>query len=214
MLSRLLRVTAALMAISFCLAAPLLARQQNGSAPATSQAATSPTKTIVDQSISGGVYRSGGGHFTLTVPEGWTTNDDIVEPKFGVGGLGSPDNEAQLLIQQMPTQETPAIFAKKFDADGGRLFQGYRKISESKLSVAGRNCEVLTLAYIQHRMADGAAVEMPTVSMMVVMPGNHSLLVFNFVTLETLLDKEAPIFENILQSFHSTAQEDFSPKSK
>src|SRR5580704_12621208 len=144
MLSRLLRVTAALMAISFCLAAPLLARQQNGSAPATSQAATSPTKTIVDQSISGGVYRSGGGHFTLTVPEGWRTNDDIVEPKFGVGGLSSPDNEAQLAIQQMPTEDdSPTTLAKKLDGRGAGQIRGYRKLDESTLKVAGRNCEVL-----------------------------------------------------------------------
>ncbi len=66
---------------------------QNSSASATSQANTDKPKIIVDQSISGGVYRSGAGHFTLMVPDGWKTNDDIVEPKFGIGGLSSPDNE-------------------------------------------------------------------------------------------------------------------------
>src|SRR5580704_12978761 len=164
MLSRLLRVTAALMAISFCLAAPLLARQQNGSAPATSRAATSPTKTIVDQSITGGVYRSGGGHFTLTVPDGWRTNDDNVEPKFGVGGLSSPDNEIQLEIQQMPTTDTPATFARKIDAKGDRLFPGYRKLSEEKRDLAGRHCEVLTFEYARERQVAGAPFKMKLVS--------------------------------------------------
>jgi hypothetical protein len=118
----LLRVTAALMAISSCFTAPLHSRHNNGPASAVSQAENNGPKTIVDQSISGGVYRSGGGHFTLTVPEDWRTNDDIVNPKFGIGGLSSPVNEAQLEIQQIPTESSPTTFAKKFDAKGKAWF--------------------------------------------------------------------------------------------
>jgi hypothetical protein len=160
MCSSLLRVTAALVTVFFSSTAPLLPRHRNCPSPAISQAATSPTKTIVDQSISGGVYRSGGGHFTLTVPEGWRTNDDIVEPKFGVGGLSSPDNEAQLAIQQMPTEDdSPTTLAKKLDGRGAGQIRGYRKLDESTLEVAGRNCEVLTYAFVQERQVAGAPIE-------------------------------------------------------
>jgi hypothetical protein len=54
------RVTAALMAISSCLTAPLYSAHKNGPASAISQAETDRPKTIVDQSIFGGVYRSVG----------------------------------------------------------------------------------------------------------------------------------------------------------
>jgi hypothetical protein len=76
----------------------------------------------VDQSISGDVDRNGAGHFTLTVPEGSRTNDDIVESKFGIVGLSSPDNETQLEIQQMPTEDSPTTLAKKLDAKGDSAF--------------------------------------------------------------------------------------------
>jgi hypothetical protein len=214
MRSPLSRVIVALMAISFCSTADLHPQLKNVPASATSQAETSPTKTIVDQRISGGVYRSGAGHFTLSVPEGWRTNDDIVEPKFGVGGLSSPDNEADLEIQQMPAEDSPANFAKKFNAKGDSLFHGYRKLDESKLEVAGRNCEVLTFAFVQERQVAGESVELKLVSRVVLMPNGYSLFAFKLVTREALLDKELPTFENILKSFHSTAQEDFSPKPK
>jgi hypothetical protein len=170
------------------------------------QTAVNAQKTIVDQSISGGVYKNGAGHFTLAVPEGWRTNDDIVEPKFGIGGLTSPDNEANLEIQQTPTESTPAAFAKKFDAKGSSLVRGYRKLDESTLKIAGRNCEVLTFAFVQERQVAGESIELKLVSRFVLMPNESSIFVFKLVTREALFDKQLPIFEQILKSFHSTAR--------
>jgi hypothetical protein len=178
------------------------------------QAGVNAQKTIVDQSISGGVYKNSAGHFTLTVPEGWRTNDDIVEPKLGIGGLTSPDNEANLEIQQMPTEDIPAAFAKKIDAKGSSVFPGYRKLDESKLDVAGRNCEVLTFAWVQERQVAGAPVKSNLVSRFVLIPNEHSIFAFQLVAREPLFDKEMPAFEQIVKSFHSTAQEDFSRKPK
>jgi hypothetical protein len=129
---------AALMAISFALAFPVHS-QQSAQPSAPPQAESDKPKMIVDRSISAGVYRSGAGHFTLTVPEGWRTNDDIVEPKFGIGGLSSPDNEAHIEMQQIPTEVSPTALAKKFDAKGNSAFRGYRKLSETELEVAGKH---------------------------------------------------------------------------
>jgi hypothetical protein len=213
--SPLLRVTAELMTISFCLTAPLHARHKNSPTSAISQAETDRPKTIVDQSISGDVYSNGAGRFTLTVPEGWRTNDDIVEPKLGIGGLSSPDYEAQLVIQQMPTEDdSPTTLAKKFDAKESSVVRGYRKLSESKLNVAGRNCEVLTFAWVKERKVAGASIDFKLVSRLVLMPNEYTIFAFEFVTREALFDEELPIFDQILKSFHSTAKEDFSPKPK
>lgn len=125
------RVTV-LVAMSFCLSAPI--HSQNKTAASTQPEISGP-KRIVDQSVSETIYKNGAGRFTLTVPAGWRSNDDIVEPKFGIGGLSSPDNEAQIDIQQIPTETSPTAFAKKFDAKGDSLFHGYRRLGESKLNV-------------------------------------------------------------------------------
>jgi hypothetical protein len=206
MQSPLLRVAAALTAISSCFTAPPHSPQNSGPPSANSQAETYKPKTLVDQSISAGLYKNGAGHFTLTVPESWRTNDGIVEPKFGIGGLSSPDNDAQLVIQQLPTDDSPATLAKKFDARDKTVIRGYRKLDESKLKVAGRNCAVLTFAFVQERQVAGESIELKLVSRTVLMPNESSIFAFKLVTHEALLDKEAPIFENILKSFRSTAR--------
>jgi hypothetical protein len=206
MQSPLFRVAAALIAISSCFTAPLHSRQNSGPPPANSQAETYKPKTLVDQSISAGLYKNGAGHFTLTVPEDWRTNDGIVEPRYGIGGLSSPDNEAELVIQQFPTDDRPATLVKKFDAGDNTVIRGYRKLDESKLKVAGRNCEVLTYAFVQGRQVAGESIELKLVSRIVLMPNEHSIFAFRLVTREALSDKQLPIFEQIVKSFHSTAQ--------
>jgi hypothetical protein len=203
--SPLLRA-AALIAITACFTAPLHSQQNSAPASANSQTETYKPKTLVDQSISGGLYKNGAGHFTLTVPEGWSTNDGIVEPKFGIGALSSPDKKAELVIQQMPTEDSPTALAKKFDAMGSGVFRGYRKLDESKIRVAGRNCEVLTFAFVKERQTSDSSIELKLVSRLVLMPNEHSIFAFKLVTHEALFDKEAPILENILKSFHSTAR--------
>ena len=201
-----------LVAMSFCLSAPIHSQDKSGAGLA--QPEISAPKRIIDQSISETVYKNGAGRFTLTVPAGWRSNDDIVEPKFGIGGLSSPDNEAQIEIQQIPTEDSPTAFAKKVDAKGDSLFRGYRRLGESKLNVAGRSCEVLTFAWVQERKTAGEPIVLRLVSRFVLMPNGYSIFVFNLVTPEALVEKELPTFEEIIESFHSTAPANLFEKPK
>jgi len=203
------RVTV-LVAMSFCLSAPI--HSQNKTAGSTPE--ISGPKRIVDQSVSETIYKNGAGRFTLTVPAGWRSNDDIVEPKFGIGGLSSPDNEAQIDIQQIPTETDPIEFAKKFDAKGDSLFRSYRRLSESKLNVAGRSCEVLTFAWVQERKTAGETIVLRLVSRFVLIPNGYSIFVFKLLTPEAVAEKELPIFEEIIKSFHSTAPPNLFDKPK
>jgi hypothetical protein len=198
--------------ISLCV--PSVVRSQNMAESLSSQAEgeKSAPKNIVNQRLSGTLYTNGATRFTLTVPEGWKANDNLVEPRFGVGALTAPDGEANLVIQLMLTPDRPKTFAKKIDAQGNSLFSGYRKISESKVNVAGRDCEVLTLKYIDHRTVTRVEVEMPMVSRLVLVPKEYGFLVFDFVTLESLFDKELPTFDKIISSYRSTAPDGTSTK--
>jgi hypothetical protein len=182
------------------------ARAQNKADSQSSQteAPTGGPKTLVNQTLSGTLYTNGATRFTLTVPAGWKANDNLVEPKFGVGALTAPDGEANLVIQLMLTTDSPKAFAKKIDARGNTLFSGYHKLSQSKVNVAGRDCEVLTLKYVDHRTITGVEVELSMVSRLVFVPQEFGSLIFNFVTLESLFDKKLPTFDKIISSYRST----------
>jgi hypothetical protein len=195
-----------LVAMSFCLSSPI--HSQNKIATGSVQPETSATKRIVDQSISETTYKNGAGRFTLTVPAGWRSNDDIAEPKFGIGGLNSPDDEAQIVIQQIPTEDSPSVFAKKFDAKGDSLFLGYRKLDESTMNVAGRSCEVLTFTWVAE------PIVFKLVARFVFMPNGYSIFVFKLITSESLAKKELPAFEKVIKSFHSTAPANLFEKPK
>jgi hypothetical protein len=190
--------------ISLCLSG--IARAQTKADSPASQAETpqSGPKNLVNQTLSGTLYTNGATRFTLTVPEGWKANDNLIEPRNGVGALTAPDGEANLLIQLMLTTDSPKAFAKKIDAQGNTLLPGYHKLSQSKVNVAGIDCEVLTLRYIQRHTETGVAVETPMMSRLVLVPKEYGFLVFNFVTLESLFEKKLPTFEKIISSYHST----------
>src|SRR5580700_9304041 len=83
---------------------PSVVRSQNKAESPSSQADVvkgEPTKNIVNQTVSGTLYTNSGTKFTLTIPEGWKANDNLVEPRVGVGALTAPDGEANLVIQLM-----------------------------------------------------------------------------------------------------------------
>ena len=73
------------------------------------------------------------------------------------------------------------------------------------MDVAGRDCEVLTLKYTHHRTVSGVSVETPMVARLVLVPKEYGFLVFEYVTLESLFDKELPTFDKIMSSYRSTA---------
>jgi hypothetical protein len=201
---RYLTFTGAMFVLSLCV--PDVARAQGatvGAAPRTE--AVQVTKTIVNQKLLGTLYTNGGSNFTLTVPEGWKANDNLVDPRLGAGALTSPDGEADLLISLALTTDDAKTFVKKVVDALPVEFPKYRKVSEAKLLVAGKSCRVLTLAYVQNRQEAGVSVEAPMVSRMVFYPTEYGFLLFNFVTLESIFDKQLPVLDKIMSSYHSTA---------
>jgi hypothetical protein len=162
---RYLTFAGAMFVLSLC--ASDVARAQSatvGAAPQTE--ADQVTKTIVNQKLSGTLYTNGGSNFTLTFPEGWKANDNLVEPRLGAGALTSPDGEADLLISLALTTDDAKTFVKKVVDALPVEFPKYRKVSEAKLFVAGKSCQVLTLAYVQDRQEAGVSMETPMISRM------------------------------------------------
>jgi hypothetical protein len=194
--------------ISLCIPSRVESQNQAESRSSQAEAGKTTTKNLVNQSVSGTLYTNGATRFTLTVPQGWKANDNLVEPRAGVGALTAPDGEANLLIQLILTSDSTKTFAKKIDAQGNSLFAGYHKVSESKMNVAGRDCEVLTLKYTEPRTVAGLAVEMPMVSRLVLVPKEYGFLVFNFVTHASLFDQKLPTFDKIIGSYRSTDPDD------
>ena len=72
----------------------------------------------------------------------------------------------------------------------------------------------MTFAFAQKHQVTGASVDFKLVSRLVMMPNEHSIFIFNFDTYEALFDQELSTFEQIVKSFHSSANEDFSSEPK
>jgi hypothetical protein len=205
MLTRLVVTLAIILeVIPLCLSG--VARSQNKADSPSSQAESpkSGPKNLVNQTLSRTLYTNGATRFTLTVPEGWKANDNLVDPRNGVGALTAPDGEANLLIQLMLTPDSPKALVKKIDAQGNSLFSGYHKISESKVNVAGKDCEVLTVKYVEHRTVGDVVVDIQMMARLVLIPKEYGFLLFDFVTLESLFDKKLPTFDKIIGSYRST----------
>jgi hypothetical protein len=198
--------------ISLCLPSVVRSQSKAESPSPQAEVGKSAPKNIVNQTLSGTLYTNGATGFTLTVPEGWKANDSLVEPRLGVGALTAPDDEANLMIQLDLTSDSPKTFIKKVEAQGTSIFPGYHKVSESKVNVAGKDCEVLTLKYIQHRTVTSVTVEISMVSRLVLVPKEYGFLVFDFVTLESLFDKELPTFDKIISSYRSIEPDGTSKK--
>ena len=114
---------------------PSVVRSQNEAESPSSQADVvkgGPTKNIVNRTVSGTLYTNGGTRFTLTIPEGWKANDNLLKPRVRVGALTALDGEANLMIQLMLTPDDPKTFAKTIDAPGESLFSGYHKLVSRK----------------------------------------------------------------------------------
>lgn len=158
----------------------------------------------IHQSLSGGSYRNDTGQFGLTVPEGWQLNNAKARTiPMAIGFLTSTDGQTNLVIQQMPGDSNPAHFAKEINAKGKDSWNDYRKVSESQVTLDGKNCEELTIHVVFPQKVGSVTVQVPTRMLLILVPERKGLLVLNFETLESLFDGEKGTFDKILSSYRS-----------
>lgn len=182
----------------------------SGAPPAT----TSTAQKEVHQSISGGTYTNEAGHFTLTIPTGWKTDDELARrTSMAIGSLSAPDPHERILIQTTPpgapAKETAEIVAASFKT----TFEGYHETAEAPLHIDNRDAYTLTFSAIipvgNVRTQAGTdepantTVKIVAKYLLAFVPLEDQTVVIMCVAPDTIYDQADPIFRQIVSSFHA-----------
>ncbi|HKF53135.1 MAG TPA: hypothetical protein VKB26_12550 [Candidatus Acidoferrales bacterium] len=168
----------------------------------------------VSQSISGSTYTNGTGHFTLSVPAGWKTDDELARrTSMAIGSLAAPDPHERILIQSTPpgapAKETAQVVEGSFKA----TFQGYQETAEAPMRIDNRDAYILTFSAIipvgnvrtqagTNEPAD-TTVKVVAKYLLVFVPLEDRTVVIMCVAPDTVYDQAEPTFRQIVNSFHA-----------
>ncbi|MHB8755331.1 MAG: energy transducer TonB [Candidatus Acidiferrales bacterium] len=181
---------------------------------------TPPVTTIVpraiDQSISGGVYTNGTGHFTLTVPDGWQPSDALARKVSGaIGAVMAPDHHDMVIIQTLPAGGTAKEEVQILESTFQTSFEGFEKLSESSAQIDGVEADMISFRAIiaigNVRTQGGTdepadtTIKAPIKYLVVVLPEPSETLMLMCVAPDALYAQFEPTFRQIVASFHSTA---------
>ncbi|MHB8541766.1 MAG: energy transducer TonB [Candidatus Acidiferrales bacterium] len=181
---------------------------------------TPPVTTIVpravDQSISGGVYTNGTGHFTLTVPDGWQPSDALARKVSGaIGAVTAPDRHEMVIIQTLPAGGTAKEEVQILESTFQSSFEGFEKLSESSDRIDGVEADMISFRAIiaigNVRTQGGTdepadtTIKAPIKYLVVVLPEPSETVMLMCVAPDALYAQSEPTFRQIVASFHSTA---------
>lgn len=158
-------------------------------------------------SISGTKYTNPEGHFTLDLPPGWTINEEVAKTPMAIGGVSDSDGWANVAIQEWPQYESPAELLRKFDAHGPTMFEDYKRLGESALTLDGQDAALLRITSMD-RQTKFIGITIPTRMewfVIAVHVEDHNI-VFNFVTTEALFAAKEMTFRGIINSFRLTGK--------
>jgi hypothetical protein len=163
------------------------------------------------QSISGTKYANPKGHFTLVIPEGWKTDEDIANGvSRGIGGLTDSDRLVSVTIQMEPEPDggNPAGFLEYFDEQGPTVVHDYKKISASHMTLGGHEAASLVFTLTEAEPGLGG-IAMPTkkesflVAVRVKDKDKKTWdIIFTFATTQSVFGSKEATFRSIVNSFH------------
>lgn len=182
----------------------------NQSAP-SSTTVPSPAAEV-KQSLLGTTYTNLTGNFTLTIPDGWRTNDALAMKSPGtVGALSSVDGNSNILIQWVKQSSDPAQLAQLVDSMFKASFEGYQKLDQHPVTIDGRTGQVLTFRAVmaigkvsEKAGTDSAAdttLKIPAKYMLNLIKADQGVMDIMCVSPETVFDKMQPLFQQISASF-------------
>jgi len=122
---------------------------ENQAAGQTSAPVTTTALKSVDQSLSGTTYTNGAGHFTLNVPGGWQSNDELArKTSAAIGALTGTDHHEMILIQTLPDEGSAKEEVQILESSFQNTFQGFEKLDESPIQLDGVEGDTLSFRAI------------------------------------------------------------------
>lgn len=168
----------------------------------------------IEQSLKGTTYTNSQGHFTLTVPDGWRTNDELaLKTPNTIGVLSSTDNASNIMMQWIKESNDPVQLAQLIDSMFKASFEGYQKLDQYPVTIDGRAGQVLMFRAVisigkvsEQAGTDSAAdttLKIPAKYMLTLIKADDGIEDIMCVAPETAFDKMLPAFTAITYSFRS-----------
>jgi len=152
--------------------------------------------------ISGTKYSNPKGYFTLELPTGWKINEEIAKAPYTIGALSGPDGWANLVIQQIPASESPAEFLLAYDAKAPTMFENYKHVTASEMTLDGEAAASLRLTYTDREVKVlGISVPRTMETFIVVVRIQDKHVLFTFGTTGALFAEKENTFKGIVNSF-------------
>jgi len=167
--------------------------------------ATSPATPVakdavinVEESLSGTQYVNKTGHFTLIVPQGWKINLKLPRVAPVIATLSSHDEMGFLLVTQEEFSGSLESYKGLLELQYGRAFGDYKELSESPVKIDGKPGLLFSF-----RGTSAKANNLPMQFLVAVIPSGATYTRVATWCVEPLFHEMQPVFEAIVNSYHS-----------
>jgi hypothetical protein len=179
----------------------------SASAPATSS--VKPPAVQIQESLNGTQYVNKTAQFTLTLPSGWKIDQKIQRSAPVVTFLTSPDSMRFLTVTQEEFNGSLESYKGMLELTYRKSFGGYEELSESPVKIDGKPALLISFRGISAK-----ADNLPIQFLVAVVPSGTTYTRIATWCAEPLFHETQPMFENIVNSYHSSASPTMAQLSK
>jgi len=153
----------------------------------------------VEESLSGTQYLNKTGHFTLIVPPDWKINLKLPRVAPVIATLSSHDEMGFLLVTQEEFSGSLESYKGLLELQYGRTFGDYKELSESPVKIDGKSGLLFSF-----RGTSAKANNLPMQFLVAVIPSGATYTRVATWCVEPLFHEMQPVFEAIVNSYHTT----------
>jgi hypothetical protein len=171
---------------------------ENGTVAATGSPAAKDAAQNIEESLRGTQYVNKTGKFTLTVPADWKI--DAKQPRSApiVTILASHDDMRFLTVTQEEYSGSLESYKGMLEIKYRKIFGGYEALSESSAKIDGKSALLLSFRGISTK-----ADNLPVQFLVAIIPSGATYTRVVTWCAEPLFHETQPMFEKIVNSYHS-----------
>jgi len=185
---------------------------ENGASPISTAAPAASVKKdappVIEDSLRGTQYVNKTGKFTLTVPEDWKVNSNLVRSPVTVAGLSSKDEMRFLLVAQEQYTGSLESYEGIGEIQVRKTLTNYEKIMESTVTIDGKPALLISYRGVT------TINNLPVQFLLAIIPSGTTFTRVTTWCVEPLFHEMQPTFEKILNSYHSTGPAAVSVSSR
>ena len=172
---------------------------ENGAAPAPVAPAPANAALNIEESLSGNQYVNKTGKFTLTVPQDWKINPKLPRVAPIVAALSAHDDLGFLLVTQEEFSGSLESYKGLLELQYRRTFGDYEELSKAPVTLDGKPALLFSFRGISPK-----ANNLPMQFFVAIIPSGTTYTRVATWCVEPLYHEMQPVFETIVNSYHST----------